>query len=124
MTGHAKQTKPRLLRVVEKGFFPGWSSEQAHADILYRPATESRKEGIIFVRVYGQKKVGASGGRWYKPFFRRDAVERLLAYARRRHEEGYARNGPHRGKHHELKGHRKDLCEKCSGAPPQQESEQ
>lgn len=113
MTGQSKRTKPRLLGVVEKAFFPGWSSAQAHADIIYRPATATREERIIFVRVYGQKKAGDSDGPWHKPHFRPDAVQRLLVHARRLHEEGYARRGPHRGKHHELKGHRKDLCEKC-----------
>jgi len=113
MTGNIK---PRPLHVVEKGFFRkndmSWSSEQCHALIKYRPATDS----IIFCKVYGQKGKEDTKGElvdFVKPHFPKDAVQRLLEYARRRPEEGYAHKKRHRGKHRKLKGHRKDLCEKC-----------
>ena len=109
----AGNIKPRPLHVVEKGYFnkngSSWSSEQCHAIIKYLP----RKDDIIMCRVYGQKSKRNPEEGFVHPHFPKDTMQRLLNYARRRHQEGYVRNTGHRGKHHKLKGHRKDLCEKC-----------
>ncbi len=44
--------KPRPFLVTEYARFRGWTSEQAHALILYKPNTDK----IVFLKIWGQKK--------------------------------------------------------------------
>lgn len=102
--------KPHPLRVSERATFPGWTSDFAHAVIIYVP----KKDKIVFIRVFGQKKKGPNGkgiGPYKKPWFPEDSYERLLRYARRVHERGYAK-GPG-SRRRELHNHEVALCELC-----------
>lgn len=112
-----QRTKSPVLHGVAKARFPGWSSEQAHVDFVYRPATSTRGDKISIVRAFGQRKAGDPSGKWYKPYFPPVSMKQLLEYGRKRHAEGYAkRTKAQDQKQGRLKGHKVGLCEKCSGA--------